>query len=488
MRLQAAYAEAEKRYFDGLAGVLAAELRDGEPCPVCGSVNHPAPAGSYGETVTRAGIAKLRAESETAAKLAEKYAVRAGNLNGTLRQMETDILADAGDSAEKDGEVREKIARYRAELEGERESAEQRYAEAKERLGISTAAKEKVGELNEKMERYRALLNEERAACEQLLKRTDVLNAADEEKRERIVLLTGRLPYPTLAELCREAEALERRAEELEKTADEVNRYRADAAARMKSCQAACDTLAEQLTESKADKYEEFRETSVICDANLTYTSAQVVKMNSVLEKNRSAATMLAAAAEKLTESERRLEMYGRISDTANGNIKGKDKIMLETFWQMRLFERILRLANLRLMKMTDGRYELLRKNGAENMRSKSGLELDIRDHWNGSVRSVRTLSGGESFTASLALALALSDETESESGGVKIDAMFIDEGFGSLDESSLDMALAMLKSQSAVGRSIGIISHVAGLRERIERKIVVTKSGGVSCVDVVEG
>ena len=488
MRLQTAYAEAEKRYFDGLAGVLAAELRDGEPCPVCGSREHPAPAAASGESMTRAALAKLRAESDAAAKLAEKYAVRAGNLNGTLRQMETEILADAGDLPEENGDVREKIARHREKLEESREDAEQRYAAAEERLGISSAAKEKIGELTGKLERYQGLLNEERAACELLRKRTDVLKAADEEKRERIVLLTGRLPYPTLAELRGEAEGLVGRAAELEKTADDAGCRRTEAAVRMKSCQAACDTLAEQLAESHADKYEEFRENSVLCDAVLEQTSAQVVKMASVLEKNRSAAAMLEAAAEKLAESERRLELYGRISDTANGNIRGKDKIMLETFWQMRLFERILRLANLRLMKMTDGRYELLRKNGAENQRSKSGLELDIRDHWNGSVRSVRTLSGGESFTASLALALALSDETEAESGGVKIDAMFIDEGFGSLDETSLDMALAMLRSQSAAGRSIGIISHVAGLRERIDRKIVVTKSGGVSRVEITEG
>ncbi len=488
MRLQTAYADAEKQYFDGLAGVLAAELRKGEPCPVCGSREHPALAVGTGETVTRAGLAKLRAESDAAAKLAEKYAVRAGNLKGTLRQMETDILEETGDSEGEDSDVRKRIVQYRTELEEERRSAEQRYAAAKENHAAASAAKQIVEELSGKMERYRALLNEERAACEMLVKRADALKAADEEKRERIVMLTGRLPYPTLAELRKEAETLSGRAAELENAADVSVRQQTEAAARVKSCQAACDTLAGQLEESNAEKYEEFRETCALCDARLTETNAQLVRMTSVLEKNRSAAAMLTQTAEKLAGSERRLELYGSISDTANGNVKGKDKIMLETFWQMRLFERILRLANLRLMKMTDGRYELLRKNGAENLRAKSGLELDIRDHWNGSVRSVRTLSGGESFTASLALALALSDETEAESGGVKIDAMFIDEGFGSLDESSLDMALAMLKSQSAVGRSVGIISHVAGLRERIERKIVVTKSGGVSRVEIVEG
>ena len=157
---------------------------------------------------------------------------------------------------------------------------------------------------------------------------------------------------------------------------------------------------------------------------------------------------------------------------------------MLETFWQMRLFERILRRANIRLMQMTDGRYELIRRKTAANQRSQTGLDLDILDHWNGTYRDVKSLSGGEAFTASLALALALSDETEAESGGVKIDAMFIDEGFGSLDEESLVQAMAVLEAQSASGKSVGIISHVDMLRDRIERKIVVKKQNGTSRVE----
>ena len=485
MKLQAAYAAGEKQYFDGLAGVLAAELRDGEPCPVCGSAEHPAPAVSSGETVTRAGLAKLRAETEAAAKLAEKYAVRAGNLKGSLKQLESEILADTETG---DAEGREAVARYRSELEERREELAQSGREAKERLERASAAKQSLTELAGKLERYQALLNDEREVRGNLEKRADALNAADEEKRERIAVLTGRLPYETLAELRQDVTALTGRAAELERSADAAEKRQTDAAARAESCRAACDTIAGQLTDSCAGKYEEFRGICERCDAKLEETNGRLVRMTSLLEKNRAAAVMLTRTAGNLAESEKRLELYARISDTANGNIKGKDKIMLETFWQMRLFERIIRLANIRLMKMTDGRYELIRKTGAENLRSKSGLELDIRDHWNGSVRSVRTLSGGESFTASLALALALSDETEAEAGGVKIDAMFIDEGFGSLDESSLDMALTMLESQSVIGRSVGIISHVAGLRERIGRKIVVTKSGGVSRVDIVDG
>ena len=100
--------------------------------------------------------------------------------------------------------------------------------------------------------------------------------------------------------------------------------------------------------------------------------------------------------------------------------------------------------------------------------------------------RNVRTLSGGEAFTASLALALALSDETEAEAGGVRIDAMFIDEGFGSLDEEALENAIRILEAQTSSGRAVGIISHVQSLRERIERQIIVTKRSGESEIRVV--
>ncbi len=485
MRLQALYAEEEKRYFDGLAGFLAAGLRDGEACPVCGSTEHPYPAAAAGETVTRASLAKLRAESESAAKSAERYAVRVGNLRGTLDQLGTEILSGAEIAA--DGDTVEKIALYKGRLAEEERAAALRCAEAQERLDHAAAAARVAEELADKTERYRTLLSEERASREAVAKRAEVLRTSAEEKRERIMMLSGRLPYGSLAELREEAAALLGRAAELEKNADASVRRQTDAAAQVRACRAARDTIAGQLEESCAGRLEEFREAYDRCSAVLAETNEKVVRLTAAIEKGRAASAVLTQVLGKLEESEKRSVLYAQIADTANGNVKGKEKIMLETFWQMRLFERILRLANLRLMKMTDGRYELVRKEGSDNLRAKSGLELDICDHWNGSLRSVRTLSGGESFTASLALALALSEETEAEAGGVKIDAMFIDEGFGSLDEVSLDMALAVLESQSAAGRSVGIISHVTGLRERIGRQIVVTKSGGVSGVKIVD-
>ena len=136
---------------------------------------------------------------------------------------------------------------------------------------------------------------------------------------------------------------------------------------------------------------------------------------------------------------------------------------------------------------MTDGQYELKRRAKAENNRSQSGLELDVVDHYNGSERSVKTLSGGESFKASLALALGLSDEIQSYAGGIRLDTMFVDEGFGSLDETSLQQAVRALAGLTEGNRLVGIISHVAELKERIDKQIVVTKEKtGGSAVKII--
>ena len=175
--------------------------------------------------------------------------------------------------------------------------------------------------------------------------------------------------------------------------------------------------------------------------------------------------------------------MVKSLADTANGSISGKDKIMLETYVQMNYFDRIIERANLRLLTMSGSRYELKRSTAAANKRSQSGLDLDVRDYYNGQDRSVRTLSGGEKFIASLSLALGLADEIQASAGGIRMDTMFVDEGFGSLDGETLNQAMDALIGLADSNRLVGIISHVDALRERIDNHIEVTKNrtGGSS-------
>lgn len=194
----------------------------------------------------------------------------------------------------------------------------------------------------------------------------------------------------------------------------------------------------------------------------------------------------------EITEAESTWKWMDSLSRTANGDLSGKAKIKFETYIQMTYFDRIIRRANLRLLTMSSGQYELERTEAAEDLRSGAGLELCVVDHYNGSRRSVRTLSGGESFQASLALALGLSDEIQSSSGGIRLDSMFVDEGFGSLDEETLRQAMNALLRLTEGNRLVGIISHVSELKERIENKIVVTKRQGAagigSTAEVVTG
>ena len=179
------------------------------------------------------------------------------------------------------------------------------------------------------------------------------------------------------------------------------------------------------------------------------------------------------------------------LSDTANGKLNGKPKIELETYVQMAYFDRILMRANRRLLTMSSGQYELKREDENTNLKEKAGLELCVVDHYNASLRSVKTLSGGETFEASLSLALGLSDEIQSYAGGIQMDSMFVDEGFGSLDEEALSQAMKALMRLTEGNRLVGVISHVAQLKEQIDRKIMVTKhrekDGAVNSVVQIE-
>ncbi|MDO4733346.1 MAG: SbcC/MukB-like Walker B domain-containing protein, partial [Bacillota bacterium] len=191
------------------------------------------------------------------------------------------------------------------------------------------------------------------------------------------------------------------------------------------------------------------------------------------LDRNRLSRDSIRRIAEKTAEQGRKCAMLQDLSDTLNGTLKGKQKITLERYIQSAYFDRVLESANQRLSRMSEGRFQLRRR--VENAHSaQSGLELDVFDEYTGSQRDVRSMSGGESFKASLALALGLADVVQAHAGGVQLEAMFIDEGFGSLDGDSLEQAMRVLEQLSSGKRLVGIISHVEELRQRIDRKLIV--------------
>ena len=212
-------------------------------------------------------------------------------------------------------------------------------------------------------------------------------------------------------------------------------------------------------------------------------------RIHTRIETNRKIYENVLKKMDEIAVVEEKRKWLNALDDTANGKIRGTERIMLETYVQMTYFDRIVSRANVRFMMMSNGQYELKRKSSADKNVGQSGLELDVIDHYNGTIRSVKTLSGGESFKASLSLALGLSDEIQSSAGGIKIDTMFVDEGFGSLDEESLQQAIKALNALSAGHRLVGIISHVSELKEKIDKQIVITKekSGGSRAALIID-
>lgn len=286
----------------------------------------------------------------------------------------------------------------------------------------------------------------------------------------------SRLSHPTAADAREYLEAIRTRMLEMDHLLDaaqEAFRNRNEDIIRL---QASITQLNTQLETQESINCDAEKEKQQAADAEKKAKSDAKQAVVSRISANAISLKNIQDRSAELIGLEAKYAMISNLSFTANGTLSGKEKIMLETYIQMTYFDRIIARANTRLMVMTGGQYELKRRRSAEDNRQQSGLELDVIDHYNGTERSVKTLSGGETFKASLSLALGLSDEIQSSAGGVKLDTMFVDEGFGSLDEESLDQAMKALIGLTEGNRLVGIISHISELKGRIDKQITVTK------------
>ena len=476
----AAFRQIEKAHLDGQAGILARSLQPGKPCPVCGSVSHPAPApADTGAVPGEEAVRAARSRWEHAAALAAEASHKAGILRGSS---ERSLAEFAGQAAALGHTPPEDWAHPEA-ADGILAAAGEQIRslrETKETLSAALAAcretTARYQDLTDRMNRGEALHAQESARYQEAEAALAAMDGAWEGAEAQVSTLQAQVPdlspektEETIRRLLGEAAASEEICTALEKERAEAQQVENAACARL-------ETLAHQTEDAIAHRLPELRaarETAVLHTEKLR--GAQTL-LHTRLHVHEDILARLPALRKRHTEAEALYRRRKHLADTASGTLGGKEKMPLEIYAQLHLFDRVLRRANLRLLRMTEGRYELRRREEADNIRSKTGLELDVTDHHSGTARSVRTLSGGEAFKASLALALGLADETESVAGGVHIDAMFLDEGFGSLDEGSLENAVNILAGLSEGCRLVGIISHVARLRERIDRQIVVTK------------
>ncbi len=291
------------------------------------------------------------------------------------------------------------------------------------------------------LEADRQAKTRQRPALEQQLHEADRTAAAqnaradalEESNRER----RAALPYPRRADAQAALDKLEADRRTLRAGMDTANAAlkhgRAERCRRQSRCGGPAQPAGSRPKNRPRQPRKPYR-TAARTDRRTGAFRSQEKQLSAQLLPNRKTAAQYRAAAEARQALESRWQWVSALAATAGGTLTSKQKIKLEAYIQMNYLDRILRYANTRLMQMTAGQYELERI-GAENQRSQSGLDLGVIDHYNGTRRSVKTLSGGESFKASLALALGLSDEVQSAAGGIRLDTLFLDEGFGSLDE-----------------------------------------------------
>lgn len=470
------YSEMFSLYLSEQAGILAKELADGKPCPVCGSKVHPSVAQMSECAPTRDELDNCKEEMELARKKAlaivDKTAVTKGKHDSKLLEVEGLISEHLGIRSVDDAPAALKSATEDANLKlskanGELEEIEKLTNRKNAVSGMLSEIKEKLEQLDKAINNLTAQISANEATISALREsyktvrrtlefesREQANEAITELNRQKIAIQKG--IDCAEAAVSAEKQKIVRR----ETAIDETNKLLKDA------LPIECGEVEEKLSALNTAQNDVMAKLRVI---------------HNIIVTNEAVRDNLTAQNKKLEQTDRKWQMVQTLSDTANGNLSKKEKVMLETYVQMTCFDRIISRANTRFMVMTGGQYELKRQETASNNKAQSGLELSVIDHYNGTERSVRTLSGGESFKASLSLALGLSDEIQTSAGGVRLDTMFVDEGFGSLDDESLAQAINALVGLSHGNRLVGIISHVNELKERIDKQIVVTKdkSGG---------
>ena len=484
-RLRDIYEEMEQAFRDGQAGILAATLTDGEKCPVCGSIAHPDKAKLTDEIPSEE---KLNQAKENASKARDK----ANEASSFLRSRRTfvelikeqlinnavELFSDSDIDEDKDlfisnlesniesrkfeittlrNDINDKLNNEKRRATRKKEIEDNLISEYEEKLKLID---EDIASLNIEIAGINASINENKLKAKEIKESLIFSDMSDAEMRRNDLSYT----LNSIQQL------YDIKEQERNQIHDEVTKLTSKIESLKKSLEG---IEISDVTDKKAKKTElEYKRNDL---------TKKIQEERTRIRINNNILANIKDKAESLKETEKNLSYITSLSKTANGDLSGKEKIKLETYIQTTYFDRIIRRANLRFMEMSSGQYELKRQRVASDIRGQSGLDLVVIDHYNGTERSVRTLSGGESFMASLSLALGLSEEVQSSSGGVSVDTLFVDEGFGTLDSDSLDLAYKALTNVTEGNRLVGIISHVAELRNKIDNQIIVKKekSGG---------
>ncbi len=476
------YRAGNTAYLNAQAGILADTLEDGKPCPVCGSVAHPNIAAKPENAPTKEQLEALEAEVNNEKAKVNDLSVAAGNMKGAVTEKQESVGREIsellGDVAVPDAKSVITVELSDLESEGERLRSEIAEAEARSerKKELEELIPQKTDELKVQRDTKTALDGEIKAKTAE----NTILEARIGELKSKLTFDSKEAVENEISALTEKAEGLVKALEDAQKAVNQNNE-------KIVSLKSAKEEILKRKGDGTDTDIEEETEKLNIIEDDIKTLEEKVKGVHTRISTNETALLNINERSGDLITAENKYKWVNALTETAVGKISGKDKVAIETYIQMNYFDRIIDRANARLRIMTGGKYDLVRREEGLNKSGQSGLDLDVIDHHNGSHRSVKSLSGGESFKASLALALGLSDEIQSSAGGIKLDTMFVDEGFGSLDDESLAAAMKALSALADSDRLVGIISHVGELKQRIEKQIIVTKDkDGKSKAEIV--
>ena len=502
-QLDGEYKQQEQILENCRAGILAQTLAEGQPCPVCGSTNHPRPAQLPAEAVTEADLKQSKAALERARQAKDDLLKEVEKAKGVLqtqgeqlKQQVLKALAEAGQpqteetakgevltaqlqqaAQDIDGKIKDEKRKQRelgqkclAYIEATLPQNAARPGSVKQAIELAQQAAAEVQRLQStaagSLETLRQSLREQQTGVEACQAEfTAVLQEKGfaDEAQFKSLLATEEEISQTEETLNQYHQAVQTNKEQLaQATEDAAGKTRQDEAALQQQVQAQAQLVADLQMES-----------------NLLQTR---LTQNGRLQQN------IAAQKEPLAAACQESQLCSQLYNLISGNISEKNKITFEQYIQAAGFDNIIAAANRRLLPMSDGQFELFRVQEAGNKRSKASLDLEVQDNFTGQRRPVGNLSGGESFKASLSLALGLSDTVAGDLGGVQMDVLFVDEGFGTLDRKSIENALDILLSLSGANKLVGIISHREELVENIPQQIRVRKSKNGSSIEIDTG
>lgn len=528
------YEDMNELFLKGQAGLLAQGLKKDEPCPVCGSMHHPHLAGmihgmpeekelkeekeklekmqaQYNELIKKLteleteGKAQKNAVDEIKLQVKEYYRGETDDLEGIINKFNIEIKG-LNDNVNKLNEESKKIKPLSQKIESLNEMLEQSeykvpsleeeytrlYGEAQSKKnilikfreelpeGISSkkALEEEIDKCEKQYEFMEKAMKEADECCrktelayntclaDEAMKKKNFEDAENEfsearEKFEKAVSDSGfkNIQDYNLSKLSEE---------EICSIEKEIKKYNEG----LKSLNDSYERISKDTYNLQKTDVKEIVRILESKKSELDKTDDDIKKVYARKEHNSGILEEIKKTDSKIKEMEKQYAVISDLSETAKGN--NAEKISFERYVLAAYFDDIIDAANIRFEKMTEGRYELGRIKERIKGNSQQGLELEVFDNYTGKSRHVRTLSGGESFKASLSLALGLSDVVQSHAGGVSLETMFIDEGFGTLDPESLEDAIECLIDLQKSGRLVGIISHVPELKERIEAQIEV--------------